>query len=344
MTEKLFEADYTLPGASEKAYKIGIPVSAKGLTWQRNRATSKEDSYFAEFKEELLYGFDEEFKIDSGGAWTTMPCFPAATKVIAHMTAKVLIGPPLCRDTEVLQLFCDYANAVPLSGWFITKFPGIMKPLAAAMTPAPKIAKRLHTIITGIARERRAHPPKSPNDMLDYLMHWVDENPGYSDVHAVRQIVVSVFGALHTTTQRGQVLVHCLFELATRQEYIKPLRDEVSQCLDSHGGWTKEAIESMPKLDSFVRECQRYNPLDAGSLARKVVVPFTFSNGLHLPAGTVIFSPNAPVLFDPSNYPNPHVFDGFRFSGLRTLPGQEQNHTFTSPSLKNLQFGEGRHT
>ena len=37
--------------------------------------------------------------------------------------------------------------------------------------------------------------------MLDYLMNWVDENPEYNDVHVVRQIVVSVFGAIHTTTQ-----------------------------------------------------------------------------------------------------------------------------------------------
>ncbi|KAL8722765.1 MAG: hypothetical protein Q9225_000826 [Loekoesia sp. 1 TL-2023] len=226
------------------------------------------------------------------------------------MTAKILIGHPYCRDPEILRLFSEYGNAVPLSGWFIAKFPGFLKPdadafnrVAASLCPAPKMAKRLHTIISGIAEGKRTSPPKTPN-----------------------------------------VLVHCLFEIATRPEYVKPLREEIEHCLRNFGGWTKDALELMIKLDSFVRECQRYNPLDAGSLARRVTVPFTFSNGLHLPAGTVIFAPNAPVLFDPANYPDPESFNGFRFSDLRSLPGQDQKHTFTSPSLKNLQFGEGRHT
>ncbi|MCJ1280020.1 hypothetical protein MMC21_007845 [Puttea exsequens] len=341
VTADLFEADYTLPGASENAHKIGIPISAKGLTWQRQRASAREDTYFSEFLEELWYAFDQEFRVNDVGRWTKLSCFLTTAKVVSHMTAKVLIGYPYCRDPELLHLFSEYGNAVPLSGWFIAKFPALLKPVAAMLCPAPKMAKRLHTIISGIAEQRRASPPKAPNDMLDYLMNWVDENPEYNDVHVVRQIVVSVFGAIHTTTQ---VLVHCLFEIATRKEYVKPLREEIDVCLQRHGGWTKDAVESMHKLDSFVRECQRYNPLDAGSLARRVAVPFTFSNGLHLPTGTVIFAPNAPILFDSLNYPNPRIFDGFRFSNLRSRPGQEHNYTFTSPSLKNLQFGEGRHT
>lgn len=58
--------------------------------------------------------------------------------------------------------------------------------------------------------------------------------------------------------------MHCLFELATRPEYVEPLRQEVQQALENHGGWEKEGIESMLKLDSFIKECQRFNPLDSG--------------------------------------------------------------------------------
>ena len=64
---KLFEADYTLPGASENAHKIGIPISAKGLTWQRQRASAREDTYFSEFLEELWYAFDQEFRVNDVG-------------------------------------------------------------------------------------------------------------------------------------------------------------------------------------------------------------------------------------------------------------------------------------
>jgi hypothetical protein len=58
--------------------------------------------------------------------------------------------------------------------------------------------------------------------------------------------------------------VHCLYEIATRPEYVDPLREEIEKNLRGQGGWTKEGLEAMRKLDSFVKECQRYNPLDSG--------------------------------------------------------------------------------
>lgn len=54
-------------------------------------------------------------------------------------------------------------------------------------------------------------------------------------------------------------------DLAIRPEYIHPLREEVETILNRDDQqWTKEGLESMEKLDSFVKECQRFNPLDAG--------------------------------------------------------------------------------
>ena len=120
---------------------------------------------------------------------------------------------------------------------------------------------------------------------MSWLWHWAHENePGkYNKLDIIRPVASSVFGAIHTTTQvrslRGppfpvdpmklissttQVLAHCLFELATRPEYVGLLRHEVQQAFERHGGWTKEAMESMLKLDSFIKECQRFNPLDSG--------------------------------------------------------------------------------
>lgn len=78
-------------------------------------------------------------------------------------------------------------------------------------------------------------------------------------------------------------------------------------------------------------------------MARRVQKDFTFSNGLRIPAGNWIFAPNSPVLRDPDNYPEPDKFDGFRFSRLREEEGQSNSHTLVSSSMKNLQFGDGRH-
>ena len=54
-----------------------------------------------------------------------------------------------------------------------------------------------------------------------------------------------------------------LLDLAARPEYLQPLREEVEQVTDEFG-WTKEAFNAMPKLDSFLKESSRLNGLMSG--------------------------------------------------------------------------------
>jgi len=54
--------------------------------------------------------------------------------------------------------------------------------------------------------------------------------------------------------------VHALYYLAAFPEYIQPLREEVEEIVKSEG-WTKTALGKMHKLDSFIKETQRLNPL-----------------------------------------------------------------------------------
>jgi cytochrome P450 monooxygenase len=54
--------------------------------------------------------------------------------------------------------------------------------------------------------------------------------------------------------------VHVLYDLLEHPEYIAPLREEIVESLKANGGWTLAAANSMQKLDSFLKECQRLNP------------------------------------------------------------------------------------
>lgn len=65
----------------------------------------------------------------------------------------------------------------------------------------------------------------------------------------------------------AQLMVQAIFELAGRPEYVLPLREEIRTCVEERGGFTKEGLNAMHKLDSFIRESQRWNPLDAGALS-----------------------------------------------------------------------------
>ncbi|KAJ5361617.1 cytochrome P450 [Penicillium brevicompactum] len=350
VTADMFQSKWTAPGAAEGVHKIPIPLLAKALTWQRNRSTAADDPYFSEFVREFLYAWESNVQETSKEnvdpqrlGICEINCFETGTKIVSHLTAKSLVGYPLCRDAKLIDVFAQYGNAVPTSGFFIAMFPEILKPLAAKLCEAPRLSDFLNLTFMEEMRRRKFQDGNDPSDIMSWLWQWTHEKePGkYSEFEIAQSITSAVFGAIHTTTQ---VLVHCLFELATRPEYVKPLQDEVQEEFDRHGGWKKEGIESMLKLDSFIKECQRFNPLDSGSLARCATNDFTFSNGLKVPRGTFVFAPNAPVLFDERNYSNPYEFDGYRFYRLGQKTGKPQDFRFVATNSKYLQFGDGRHT
>ena len=77
-------------------------------------------------------------------------------------------------------------------------------------------------------------------------------------------------------------------------------------------------------------------------LGRLTLRPFTFSNGVTVPAGTIIAVPTAAIHTDGDIYPNPEEFDGFRFAKLREHDGVSGLQS-TSTSAEYLIFGYGRH-
>ena len=96
---------------------------------------------------------------------------------------------------------------------------------------------------------------------------------GYSDVSVVERLLFINSGAIHTTSNvcatsaficspgprlisDGQSLTHALYDLASMPEYIEPLREEVEPII-AEEGWTKNAITTMSKLDSFLKESTR---------------------------------------------------------------------------------------
>ena len=62
----------------------------------------------------------------------------------------------------------------------------------------------------------------------------------------------------------SQTFLHVLYYLALEPKHVQALREEIEPILEEEG-WTKAALDRMIKVDSFVRESQRLNPLAAGA-------------------------------------------------------------------------------
>jgi cytochrome P450 len=81
-------------------------------------------------------------------------------------------------------------------------------------------------------------------------------------------------------------------------------------------------------------------------MTRLALRPFTFSNGVTIPAGTLVSIPASAVHTDERTFSNPDEFEGFRFSELRESEGDAMTgrHQTVSVSSEQLASGLGRHT
>jgi len=79
-------------------------------------------------------------------------------------------------------------------------------------------------------------------------------------------------------------------------------------------------------------------------LVRLALRPFTFSNGITVPAGTVVAAPLSAVHTDEEIYPSPDEFDGFRFAKLRARgeDSMSSKHQAGTTSTAHIPFGHGR--
>ena len=81
-------------------------------------------------------------------------------------------------------------------------------------------------------------------------------------------------------------------------------------------------------------------------MSRLALRPFTFSNGVTVPAGTIVSIPASSTHTDERIYSNPDEFDGFRFSKLREIDERAaaaSKYQSVSTSSEYLAFGLGRH-
>ena len=63
--------------------------------------------------------------------------------------------------------------------------------------------------------------------------------------------------------------MHALYRVAARPEYAEILRKDIEDVVRKEG-WSKNSIDKMHKLDSLLKECQRFYSLGSGESDRAV--------------------------------------------------------------------------
>jgi len=251
----------------------------------------------------------------------------------------------LCRDLDYLNLNIRFAASIAKNADIINLFPAFLKPVAARIfTDGNASIRHGMKHIGPIVQERLKMEkeygrdwPGKPNDLITWLLE-----EGKGDERSPRAITESVlavnFGAIHTTSIS---FIHALYYLIRYPEYVRPLREEVESVVKEEG-WTKEAMNKMIKLDSFLKESQRLKGLRVYALSRKVLKDFTFSDGTVLPAGTELAAARGPIHMNAAIYPNPDEFDGFRFANLMDGDHKGTKSQMVTTNVDYLSFGHGK--
>ncbi|KAG8162698.1 hypothetical protein KVR01_007176 [Diaporthe batatas] len=290
--------------------------------------------------------------------WTPLTIFPILLRVVAIVSGDIFVGPDYCRHEVYLASAIDFTNDITAGAAQIKRWPKFMRGLVVKLKLAPAVnrgqghRRRMREFLEPMVAKRRqlmreGHPV--PDDLLQWMVEKTGEH-GITDVgHLTDMQLLLTLAAIHTTTLSATAM---LYDLAMRPEVVHDIREEIASVLEeTNGVMTSQALFNMKLLDSFMRESQRFSPPFVDSFRRYVYKPITLKDGTHIPAGTFIETPSLPVLHDPAHYPDPEVFNPYRFYDLRTKDGTpdpngfrtRESYQFVSVTKENTSFGFGKH-
>ncbi|KAF8149663.1 cytochrome P450 [Mycena galopus ATCC 62051] len=320
----------------------------------RTSLTRNLHACFPDVKDEIVDAFGDVVQLH-GSEWKSLPMLPMTMAIVARVSNRLFVGLPLCRDRTYLQNNVQFALDIMRSRRKMDWLPYFLRPLVA-----PLIADKDKTIAVALkalspliqerlSKEKELGPdwPGKPNDLISWLLEDAEEKERNA-LSLVLRILFSNFAAIHTTSM---AFTQAMFDLTTHPEHLLPMREEADRVI-AQEGWTKTALNSMFKIDSFLRESQRMNNNLAAAMIRKVVAKdgFRFSDGTVLPEGAMVCAAARPIHYDSSIHENATEFDGFRFARERAEHGASQDPSqdifkcqMISTGPDHLAFGTGKH-
>ncbi|KAF9233836.1 cytochrome P450 [Melanogaster broomeanus] len=316
----------------------------------RSRLTRNIGILCPEIRDEVVTALEEtlNLKDNEGSEWKSVPVLQTFLQVICRATNRIFVGLPLCRNPDWIDLNIRFTLDAFKASVIMGFFPNFMTPLVAPfVTTASASARRGMKLLCPIIEERQKYLDEygttwadKPNDLLSWLMD--DAEGSERTVKSLTMRILAInFAAIHTSSNS---FTQALYNLAANPQYIQPLREEVESVVGIEG-WTKAALTKMHKIDSFLKESQRFEGLGALAIMRRAPKDFTFSDGTMIPKGTMVSFASRFTHLDNELYENAETFDPFRFSDMRDREedGEGAKYQMASTSPEYLAFGHGRH-
>ncbi|KAF2641486.1 cytochrome P450 monooxygenase-like protein [Massarina eburnea CBS 473.64] len=291
--------------------------------------------------------------------WVAIKPYYTILRLVSRISARIFLGLPYCRNEEWLEISTEFTENVFVSLVVLRLFPRYLHGVLAWILPSTWIGasyiRRAQKLLVPEIKKRQAALAKKiesgnddvsddPND--NNLLNWMIQlgNNIETKPHDLAHLeVVMSLASIHTSQMNA---VHVLYDLAALPGYIENLREEIVQVIKEDGPWSKwdkNSFYKLKKLDSFMRESQRFNPPSLLSYHRVILQDIVLKDGTLLPRGSHIAMPVNAIQNHPSVTPNPEVFDPLRYYNLRQRDGENHLHQFATTEPNILNFGHGKH-
>ncbi|QUC21856.1 uncharacterized protein UV8b_06097 [Ustilaginoidea virens] len=321
----------------------------------QQRLTPHLDALTDLMRSELDVALEKEIRCGGKDSWTLVDMNRVLARIVGHVTARVFLGPEECRNEEWHTATTEYSENLFITGMILRVVPCWLRPFVA---PALPTYRRLlgnvasaRTIIGNIVQKRQSLRQELgsayifPTDVLQWTMDAARGQERDVSNLAQRMLTLSL-SAIHTT---ALTMTQALYDLCSHPECLEPLRAEIADALIDADGRGKAMLHRLYKLDSLLKESQRFSPVFLLTFNRIFHQPMTLSDGTFLPAGTRVAVPSNAMLQQPEHVPGPakpSEFDPFRYSNLRNDPvlgPQYQRFMCAMTNSSNMAFGYGRY-
>ncbi|KAK6826398.1 hypothetical protein RU639_005612 [Aspergillus parasiticus] len=284
--------------------------------------------------------------------WQPVRMADIFTQIISRSSNRMLGGKALSRNRDWTDTSINFTTDTWLAAQQLKRYPAWLRPIMQHVLPEMGRVRRHFTVARQVicpivqGRSEAEQGTQNLNKPLDLLqMLWEGAEPADRTPEFMAYTALAIsFAAIRTSSS---VPTHLLYDLCAQPEYIAPLRDEIESVLREEGVlFTKAALNKLVKLDSFMKESQRFNPLSLLTFGRVVQSDQILHDGLVIPKGTIIGVPSHAISQDAAFYPAPSTFSPFRFVPSYETPGGEKRATagfVTTNASSSLSWGYGKH-
>lgn len=196
---------------------------------------------------------------------------PTLLPLVAQTVARTVVGPELCRERDWARSVIEFSQNVFMSAVYLKLGPKFLRPLITILLPqtyrirryrrrilefvSPLIEQALQAKELGTGYQKESELKTS----VEWLVQLSPKDEATPEMITHRLTGIS-FGASHTTSAH---ITNCILDLANEfDKYAGPLREEIETVLGPDiTEITGAHLSKMWKLDSFMKESQRFHPI-----------------------------------------------------------------------------------